>query len=163
MRRVFGLLFLAVLVLVSLPALADEADLPGTEKSKWGLRVGLGTSTDQNIGGAQFLETPIANNLFLVPSAEIGVGDDHWIVSATAPFHYRFRTKAKIRPYAGGGVTIGFDRKTKGSKDETNTEIALRATGGVIFRLKGGREMFGELNLVFGDLNDIQAMIGWRF
>ena len=40
-------------------------------------------------------------------------------------------------------MTIGFDRKTKGSKNDTNMEIALRASGGVIFRLKGGREMFG--------------------
>ena len=163
MRRVLGSSFLIALALASFSAFADETDPPGSDRSKWGLRVGLGTNPDQVIGGAQFLETPIAQNLWLEPNAEIGVGDDHLIVSATAPFHYRFRTEAKVRPYAGGGVTIGFDRKTKGNNKDTNLEIALRATGGVIFRLKSGREMFGELNLIIGELHDLQAMVGWRF
>lgn len=163
MRRSFGLSFLIVLVLVSFSAVAGESDPPGDERSKWGLRVGLGNSPDQLIGGVHFLETPVANNLWLEPNAEVGIGDDHLIVAATAPFHYRFRTDTKVRPYAGGGVTIGLDRKDKNDNTDTDMKIALRATGGVIFRLKGGQEMFGELNLIIGDLHDLQAMVGWRF
>jgi hypothetical protein len=163
MRRVFISLFLITSILAAFSARAGEEDLPGSEKSQWGLRVGLGADPDQIVGGAQFLETPIAKNLFLVPNAEIGVGDDHLIFAAAAPFHYRFRTKAKVRPYAGGGVTVAFDHKTAGKNDDTDLEITLQATGGVIFRLKGGQEMFGELNLYFGDLWDLQAMVGWRF
>ena len=61
-------------------------------------------------------------------------------------------------------MTIGFDRKDKsGGGSETDLEIALQASGGVIWKLKSGTEMFGELNLTFGDLRDVQAMIGWRF
>jgi len=155
---------LLAIILVSLPAAAQSSTPPGSDTSPWGLRAGLGSDPDQIIVGANFLETPIANNLFLVPSAEIGLGDDHIILSATAPFHYRFVTSTNLRPYAGGGVTIGVDRHDKSNDNsDTNMEIALRATGGVIFRLRGGTEMFGELNLIFGDLNKIQAMVGWRF
>jgi len=139
---------------------AEELDQPGDEPSKWGLRVGLATDPDQAVVGFHFLETQIAENIYLESNVELGVGDDHVIISATAPFHYRFRTKSTVRPYAGGGVTLGIDDKDKG---DTNFEIALRATGGVLFRLKGGTEMFGELNLIWGDLHQMQAMVGWRF
>ena len=113
------------------------------------------------IGGFNFLETRIAKNVYLVPNAELGIGDDHLILSATAPFFYRFVTSTSLRPYVGGGVTLGLDRNDK--KDDTNFEIALQVSGGLIFPLNSGTEMFAELNLGSGDLRDIQAMVGWRF
>ena len=157
------LLFLTLFI-VFVPAAAEESNTTASDTSTWGVRVGLGTDPDQLIGGVNFLETVIAKNVYLEPNAELGFGDDHIILSATAPFHYRFQTQAKVQPYAGGGVTIGLDRHDKpNDNSDTNFEIALRATGGVIFGLKGGTEMFGELNLIFGDLHQIQAMVGWRF
>ena len=153
-----------VLTFRVLPALAQDSTSAGDGTSPWGLRVGLGSDPDQLIGGVNFLETKIADNVYLSPNAELGVGDDHLIVSATAPFFYRFVTSTSITPYAGGGVSIGIDRYD-GPKDssDTNLEIALQVSGGVIFPLKSGAEMFGELNLGFGDLREIQAMVGWRF
>ena len=153
-----------VMIFIAVPAIAQESAPSGDDTSEWGIRVGLGSDPDQLIGGVNFLETKIAKNVYLSPNAELGVGDDHLIVSATAPFFYRFETSSGIRPYAGGGVTIGLDRYD-GPKDnsDTNFEIALQASGGVIFPLKSGAEMFGELNLGFGDLRKIQAMVGWRF
>ena len=155
---------LLALTILAVPAAAQESDPPGDDTSAWGLRVGLSSDPDQLVGGVNFLETKIADNVYLVPNAELGVGDDHLILSATAPFFYRFVTSTGLRPYAGGGVTIGVDRYD-GPKDnsDTNVEIALQVSGGVIFELKGGAEMFGELNLGFGDLRKIQAMVGWRF
>ena len=44
-----------------------------------------------------------------------------------------------------------------------DVEITLRATGGILWRLKGGTEMFAELDLIIGDLYDANVMIGWRF
>ena len=165
MKILWNALLVMIAVSLALPALAEEGDsLAGSKTSPWGIRVGLGTDPDQIIGGVNFLETKIANNVYLVPNAELGFGDDHVIVAGTAPVFYRFVTQSKVRPYAGGGVTIGFDRKDKNDGgSETNLEIALQASGGVIWKLKSGTEMFGELNLSFGDLHEMQAMIGWRF
>ena len=155
-HRWMTVLALAFLIL-SAPALAQ-----GKDPSAFSIRVGLGSDPDQIIGGVNFLETEIANNLYLEPNAELGFGDDHIIVSATAPFHYRFQTSAKVQPYAGGGLIVGLDRVDKNDKDDTNLEIGLRATGGIFFNA-GSTEMFAEVSLIFGDLHDIQAMVGWRF
>ena len=146
-----------VFLILSAPASAQ-----GSDPSSFSIRVGLGNEPDQIIAGANFLETEIANNVYLEPNAELGVGDDYLILSGTAPFHYRFQTSAKVQPYAGGGVIVGLARVDKNNNDDTNLEIGLRATGGIFFNA-GNTEMFAEVSLVFGDLHDIQAMVGWRF
>jgi len=165
MRRTCLLLVLSALVLgLAVPAAAQDSPSPSKNTSEWGIRVGLATDPDQIVGGVHFLETWIAENLYLEPNAEIGIGDDHVVLAATAPFHYRFQVDAKVQPYAGGGVTVGLDRIDRpGDGDDTNFEIAARATGGITWRLRDGTEMFAELNLIFGDLHDAQVMVGWRF
>ena len=64
---------LLALTLVAAPALAQESNPPGDETSPWGIRVGLGADPDQLIGGVNFLETKIAENVYLSPNAELGV------------------------------------------------------------------------------------------
>ena len=159
MRWSAAILICAAVLAVS-PALAQQPDVG---KSRWALKVGLATSPDQVVGGVNFLETEIANNVYLEPNAELGIGDSSVIVSATAPFHYRFTVDAKVKPYVGGGVTLGVAWVDKNNNNETDFEIALRGTGGIFWQLDGGRVMFAELNLIFGDLHDFQAMVGWRF
>jgi len=163
MMRVKLWVLTVFLMMLVPPLLAEDPGPPGSAESSWGLRVGLATSPDQVVAGVNFLETEIANNVFLEPNAEIGFGDDVILLSATAPFHYRFVVDAKVRPYAGGGVILGVAQIDRGNDDETEFEIGLRATGGILWSLKGGQEMFGELSLVFGDLHDVQVMVGWRF
>jgi len=172
MKRTCLLLLIAITLVLPAPAKAEDPASPSTsaststskETSPWGIRVGLATDPDQVVAGVHFLETRIAKNLYLEPNVEIGFGDDHTILAATAPFHYRFEVDGKVQPYAGGGVTVGFDRFDRSGDDsDTNFEIAARATGGIIWKLRSGTEMFAELNLIFGDLHDAQAMIGWRF
>jgi opacity protein-like surface antigen len=156
-------LILAVLSL-STPALAQDPGRPGSGTSDWGIRVGLATDPDQVVGGVHLFETEIAKNVYLVPNFELGIGDDFLILAGTASFHYRFTTDAKVTPYAGGGPTVALARWDNPNGDnETDTEIALRITGGLIWRLNSGTEMFAELNLISGDLHDAQAMVGWRF
>lgn len=166
MRRTYliPLIAIAVALCLAAPVFAQDTASPAKGTSPWGIRVGLATDPDQIVGGVHFLETWIAENLYLEPNAEIGIGDDHVILAATAPFHYRFQVDSKVQPYAGGGVTVGFDRIDRPvGDDDTNFEIAGRATGGIIWRLRDGTEMFAELNLIFGDLHDAQVMVGWRF
>jgi hypothetical protein len=164
MKRIGQVALIVAIFSITVPAIAQGGGALGSRTSTWGIRVGLATEPDQIVGGVHLFETEIANNVFLEPNFELGLGDDHVILSGTAPFHYRFTVDAKVRPYAGRGVTVGVDYFDKpGGGSDTNFEIALRATGGIMWRLKGGTEMFGELNLIFGDLHDFQAMIGWRF
>lgn len=164
MKRYGWLPTIAILLALTASAAAEEASSSSKMSSPWGIRLGLATDPDQVVAGLNFLETRIAEDLYLEPNIEIGFGDDHTILAATAPFHYRFRVAAKVQPYAGGGVTVGFDRHDRpGGDSDTDFEIALRATGGFTWSLKSGTEMFAELNLMFDDLHDAQAMIGWRF
>jgi hypothetical protein len=161
-RSVPGIILLSALVVLTAPAWA-QTDI-GSEVSPWGVRVGLASGPDQLVGGINFLETKVGENLFIVPNAEIGFGDDAIVLTGTAPIHYRFVVDGKVRPYAGGGVTVGWINKDKpNNNDSTDFEITLRGTGGIIWALKGGNEMFAELNLIFGDLYDAQVMVGWRF
>jgi hypothetical protein len=154
---------LFVLIAVCAAATAMAQSTIADDTSDWGLRVGLASDPDQVVGGVQFLETRIADNLYIVPNAEIGFGDDAVVLTGTAPVHYRFEVDAKVRPYAGGGVTVGWIDYDRPNKDSRDFEIALRATGGIVWQLGGGQEMFAELNLIFGDLYDAQVMVGWRF
>lgn len=167
MKRTCLFLLIAIALVLPAPAQAEDPTPPSTSTSQqtspWGIRVGLATDPDQVVAGVHFLETRIARNVYLEPNVEIGLGDDHTILAATAPFHYRFEVDGKVRPYAGGGVTVGFERKDHDGNDDTDFEITLRATGGISWTLRGGTEMFAELNLIFDQLHDAQAMIGWRF
>lgn len=166
MTRSKMFLVLCASFLLLAPALAEDeaaSGLPGSTASPWGIRLGLATDPDQLVVGANFLEFEITDNLWLEPNAELGFGDDVTMLTGTAPVHYRFVVDAKVRPYAGGGVTLGWARVDKHGETETEFDISLRATGGILWSLKGGNEMFAELNLIFGDLHDVQAMVGWRF
>ena len=146
----------------SLPVLAQSGI--ADNDSAWSLRVGLANDPDQVVGGVHFLETEIADNVVLVPNAELGIGDDTIVIAGTVPVHYRFVVDAKVRPYAGGGVTLAWvDYDPPNGKGDSEFEIALRATGGILWRLDGGQEMFAEVNLGTRDLWDIQAIVGWRF
>ena len=157
-----GLVAVACVLAAGLPVNAQSAI--GDGDSAWGLRVGLANDPDQVVGGVHFLETELADNVYLVPHAELGVGDDVVVVAGTVPVLYRFVVDAKVRPYVGGGVTIAWiDVDPPNGKSDSSFEIAIRATGGILWRLDGGQEMFAEVNLGSRDLWDIQAMVGWRF
>lgn len=153
---------LACLIGGALPASAQSTI--ADNDSAWSLRVGLANDPDQVVGGVHFLETEIADNVYLVPNAELGIGDDAVVIAGTVPVHYRFVVDAKVRPYVGGGVTLAWvDYDPPNRPGDSEFEIALRATGGILWRLDGGQEMFAEVNLGTRDLWDIQAIVGWRF
>jgi len=150
-----------VLAALAAPVAAQTAT--GEEPSPWGVRVGVASDPDQVVAGVNFLETKVADNVYIVPHADIGFGDDAIVVSGTAGVHYRFEVDGSARPYAGGGLTVGWIDYDRPNNSSSDLEIGIRVTGGVIWRLKSGNEMFAELSLISGDLNDAQVMVGWRF
>jgi len=152
---------LLVLSAAAVPALAEEG---GMGLRSWGPRVGVADDPDQIVGGIQWDIGDMARHLRFVPNFEIGFGDDHTLVVINAPVHYVFRNvEAAVVPYAGGGIALGWVYKDKDKGDSSDFEIGLKGIGGVEWRLKGGTDFFLELNLVFGDLHDIQVLAGWSF
>ncbi len=162
--RYSGFALILVALLVIAPAWAEEEEVRTKDLKGWGVRFGLSDDPDQAIIGAQYDFGEIFNNVHLEPNIEIGFGDDHTILSGTAAAHYHFKEVDKIRPYAGGGLALGFvDYDLPGGGDDTEFEVGLKAIGGMMWPLKNRRDFFAELNLGFGDLQEIQVMAGWRF
>lgn len=164
MRRKL-ILMLITLALTSAPALA------GGRLQGWGPRVGLASDPDQAIGGIHWNLGRVHSQLRLVPNVQVGFGDEHAIVEGTAPVHWMFNeVDADFTPYAGGGLAIAWiDRdgssgnNGNNNADDTEVELALKATGGLEWRLRDQTDFFVEVNLVFGDIHDFQAVAGWTF
>ena len=145
-------------------AAEDDAGVPDLRLESWGVRLGLASDPDQPVAGVHFDLGELADRVYLEPSLELGAGDDHVVFAATAAAHYRFPAERGMVPYAGGGVSLGLNHHDRPrGDDDTDFEIALRGTGGLIWRLRSGNDVFVEVNLVFGDLHDLQAFFGWRF
>lgn len=145
----------------------DPAGEPAADTSTmgWGPRVGLGTDPDQLILGVHW-DVGLSPHLRLVPNLELGLGDDHTILSTTVPLHYVFReVDPSFFPYVGGGITLGFVNHDPpgGGDDEDDLEAALRAIGGMEWRLSGRTDFFTEANIEFGDIHDLQLLAGWTF
>ena len=151
-------------LLLSAPVWAQDAGSRQADWNGWGIRVGLAVDPDQAVVGARYDFGEIADRVHFEPNVELGIGDDHTILAATAAFHYHFGAVDRMRPYAGGGPALGWvDRDRPGVVDDSELEIALKAVGGARWPLKNGKEFFLELNLVFGDLHDAEVLAGWRF
>jgi hypothetical protein len=155
------ILFLMTAALASAPALA------GDRLQGWGPRVGLASDPDQAIGGVHWNLGVGHDHLRLAPNVQVGFGDDHTILEGTVPVHWMFnQVEADFTPYAGGGLAIAWidrDLPPNSNADDTEVELALKATGGLEWHLKGRTDFFVELNLVFGDIHDFQAVAGWTF
>jgi hypothetical protein len=159
----FKQVLMLFLFLAYAPVWAETAaDLSKPKMRGWGLRVGLADDPDQVVAGVHFDLGEIVEHLRLQPNIELGVGDNHTTLFGTGALHYRFDVNAQFRPYAGGGLTLGFiDHDHR--DDDTDFEIGLKVIGGIEWRLKKAQEFFLELNLGFGDIHDAQVFVGWTF
>ncbi len=161
----------ALLAGLAAPAMAQQGGSAGLRG--WGPRVGLADDPDQAVVGIHWDLGNVADRLRFVPNFELGVGDDHHLLVGNAPLHYVFRrVEAGFTPYAGGGLAFGLvdhdHRRNRGrfgddGDDDTDFEVAVKAIGGLEWRLSDGTDFAVELNLVFGDLHDVQVLAGWTF
>jgi hypothetical protein len=107
---------------------------------------------------------PIADRVYAEPSFELGVGDDHTTLKATAALHYRLNPLKRVRPYFGGGITAALDYHDPDNHgSDTDFDLSLRALGGVAWVLKSERQFFIEGAVIFGNPHDYQVVAGWRF
>jgi hypothetical protein len=143
--------------LTSLAALLCVVALAPTAHADGGLRAGFSSGPDQFLFGAQIEPDPVAKNLHIVPSGEVGIGDDLLSLQFNGDLQYRFRTDSGVRPYVGGGLTVAwYDPDGAG---DSNTEVGVNILGGLYFGKS--TPMFVDVKLgLTDDVPDLKAVFG---
>jgi hypothetical protein len=149
-RRALPLLLALVVLALGVP--------PALANTSGGIRAGLSVNPDQFLFGGQLNFDPIGKNVYIVPSAELGLGDDLTTLSFNGDVQYRFHVSqgSSVRPYAGGGLSIWwFDPDGPGGSD---TNVGVDVLGGIFFGEANGNPMFVDVKL---DLTD--ELPDWKF
>jgi hypothetical protein len=165
MHRSFASWGVATLA-VALASVATAAPDAGSGVRGWGPRIGLAADPDQVLVGFHVDAGRISPRVRFQPDVEMGVGDDVFVLGFTAPVHYRFPASGDLKPYAGGGVTVGYwdiDRGRDDGYDDDDVEFAIDLIGGLEWIRRGGDLFFLEFDLLAGDLHDFQFVAGWTF
>jgi hypothetical protein len=127
--------------LIAIAALVlGAAPLAVRAETSFGLRGGLSVDPDQFLIGGHINFSPIADNVYIVPSAEAGFGDDIFTLSFNGDVQYRFDTDSGVRPYAGGGLSLYYVDFDGGS----DTELGVDVLGGIFFNQDSDTPMFVE-------------------
>ena len=135
-------LALVVVAICASPALAGV-----------GLQAGLSLSPDDFIAGVHWKSSPLAEQLYLVPSVEAGFGDAT-MIAGNLDLHYQFKTKSKLAPYAGGGLTVNWFDFDEGSE----TDVGGSFLGGIALSPK----IYFETKVGLGDVPDWKFLLGWH-
>jgi opacity protein-like surface antigen len=118
-----------------------------------GIQTGLSTSPDDFVIGVHWKSQPMGESLFMVPSVEAGFGDAT-MIAGNLDLHYDLKTKSKLAPYIGGGLTLNwFDFDAGGETDFGGSFL-----GGIQLN----QQMFFETKLGLGDVPDWKFLIGWH-
>jgi len=120
----------------------------------WGLRAGFSSHPDQFIVGGQADFSPVAKNLYIMPSALAGFGDNAFTLSFDGDLQYRFVTKSSVHPYAGGGFSLYWVNPDNG---ESDTNFGANLDGGIFFG-KSARPMFVDVKAGITD-----EVPDWKF
>lgn len=128
-----------------------------------GVRGGFSSDPDQFVFGAQMEFPPLAKNLYLVPSGEVGIGDDAFSLAVNGDVQYRFHTSSGLIPYAGGALSIYYFDPDADNAD-SNTDIGVSALGGLFFGSSNGPPLFIDVKLGLTDeIPDWKFMFGVMF
>lgn len=160
------LLLIALAATLSLPVYGQESSRSGVSGvgwNGWGLRVGVSSDPDQIHGGVHFELGEFARDVRFRPSIEIGFGDDATVLQGLAEAHFVFSKVQVWKPYVGGGLGITYiDVDNSGRGDDTETDVALMAIGGIETKLRSATRLFFELKIGFGDEDpDVKLGVGW--
>ena len=152
MRATLRISILAVLSAVCLVFAPDAwAGWPA------GVRGGFSSDPDQFLFGVQTEAPPVAKDLYIVPSAEVGIGDDAFSLSVNGDVQYRFRTSSGIRPYVGGGLMLYYFDPDADNAD-SNTDFGVDLLGGLFFGSASGPPLFVDVKLGLTD-----EIPDWKF
>lgn len=134
----------------------------------WGPRVGVGDDPDQILVGIHQDLGEFVENLRFQPSLDLGLGDDHTVISGVVPVHYRFPGRGDAVPYLGGGLVLAWidrDRpaRGRGGGDDSEFDISPLVVGGVEWKAGRRGDALLEIQFATGDAHDIKLMFGWIF
>lgn len=167
-----------VLFLVPMTALATDpsresrpSDETGIRFRGWGPRIAVSDSPDQTIVGAQFDLGNFARRVRFQPSIELGFGGGITSETGNLMVSYYFPVRGNVTPYAGGELTaarFNFENTcinflTRHACGGSDTQIGPAAVGGIETRLANGSRFLAELQLGFGDVQDVRLLGGWTF
>src|SRR5258706_13474367 len=71
-----------------------------------GFRVGFSSIPDQVLVGGQLELSPVAENLYIIPSGELGFGDQPTTPSFNGAIQYRFGVPSPVPRYRGAGFSL---------------------------------------------------------
>jgi hypothetical protein len=150
--------------------LALAAFLPVTASagavSAIGPHLGFSLSPDQVVLGGQLLMGDVAPQIDLLPSVDLGFGDDVMLISLSGDFHYRFNVSGmKWQPYAGAGVSWHFASYDNSPPDDNRDDSFAGGTiiVGADVPTKSGSRFFVEGKIGLGDGPDLKVLAGWHF
>ena len=128
-----------------------------------GLHGGFSSSPDQFIIGPHLNLSAVGDNLYIVPSGEVGFGDDVLTLAFNGDLQYRFVVhRSKVRPYAGGGLTVFFFDPDGPAESDTNLGVNL--LGGIFFGEMNRRPMFLDFKVGLTDeVPDWKLQFGFNF
>jgi opacity protein-like surface antigen len=132
----------------------------------WGVRAGLSSNPDQAFGGVHFNLGYFAKDVRFRPTIEMGFGDGVTTLQALAEVHYIFSKVQVWKPYVGGGLGLAYVNvhDNDPGSDESDTEVAFAAMGGVETKLKSGNTFGIEGKFGLGDNDpDFKASVNWSF
>ena len=150
--------YLIAALLLLLMAEAACAGLP------WGFRTGYTGDSDYKqwfLGGQIEIADPLPRTT-LVPSLDVGFGDDLTLVALNADLFYDFTQLATHdwSFYAGAGVALNHFAP-KGA--DNSTEFGLNIAGGAGYLLSSGNKIFGELRFGLEDSPDFRIAAGFTW
>lgn len=129
--------------------------------SQVGLRGGFSSGPDQVVFGVHFQPPPVAKQLYIVPSAEAGLGDNAFTLAFNGDLEYQFTAQGSVRPYAGGGLSLYYVNVDNGGSD---TNLGVSALGGLLFDRSKGWPIFLEAKLGLTDeVPDFKLVAGLMF
>jgi len=143
-------------VVVASVVLMAAGSVTARAETSAGLRGGLSVDPDQFLVGAHLNLSPVGENVYIVPSAEAGFGDDLFTLSFNGDVQYRFDVSrgSQVRPYAGGGLTLYYVDFDGGS----DSELGVAVLGGIFFGRTSRNPMFVEMKA--GLTNEVPD---WKF
>lgn len=118
-----------------------------------GLHAGMSIDPDDFLIGVRFKSHPLAESIYIVPSAEVGFGDVT-MIAGNLDGQYVFKTSSELKPYAGAGLTINWFDFDGGS----DTEFGGSILGGIYLK----PEVFFEAKIGLGDVPDWKLVVGWN-
>jgi opacity protein-like surface antigen len=147
MRRI-GVLSLLTFALVAMFHPTPAAAIAGA-----GIHAGATVDPDDFLIGLHWKSRPVAENISIVPSFEVGFGDVT-MVAGNIDGHFDFPGESRWNPYVGGGVTLNWFDFDGGS----DTEFGGSVLGGVTLN----QQWFFETKLGLGDVPDWKFYVGAR-